>query len=76
MADEYSYWSVKYAEACSDCDAAEVRYVMAFKPKITKDGDMWCALVGENLQEGEAGFGKSIGAAVRDLHVKLSRAST
>lgn len=23
----------------------------------TKDGDMWCALMGDNLQEGIAGFG-------------------
>lgn len=25
--------------------------------KITKDGDQYCALMGENLQEGIAGFG-------------------
>ena len=28
-----------------------------FKPTLTKDGNMWCALLGENLQEGVAGFG-------------------
>lgn len=27
------------------------------KPSLTKDGNMWCALHGENLQEGIAGFG-------------------
>ena len=30
---------------------------VVFKPALTKDGDMWCALFGENLQEGVAGFG-------------------
>jgi len=28
--------------------------------KLTKDGDEYCFLLGENLQEGIAGFGKSI----------------
>lgn len=27
------------------------------KPVLTKDGHMWCALHGENLQVGIAGFG-------------------
>lgn len=33
------------------------RPCVVFKPKLTKDGDMWCALLGENLAEGVAGFG-------------------
>lgn len=28
-----------------------------FVPKVYLDGNMWCALYGENLQEGIAGFG-------------------
>lgn len=27
------------------------------KPKLSKDGNMWCALHGEDLQVGIAGFG-------------------
>lgn len=30
-----------------------------YGPKIFKDGDEWCALHGENIQVGVAGFGKS-----------------
>lgn len=30
-----------------------------FRPKLTIDGDHWCALYGEDLQSGVAGFGKS-----------------
>jgi len=30
---------------------------VVFKPTLSKDGNMWCALLGENLQEGVAGFG-------------------
>lgn len=32
---------------------------VVFKPKLTKDGNMWCALFGDNLQEGCAGFGET-----------------
>lgn len=28
-----------------------------FRPTLSADGDMWCVLLGENLQEGVAGFG-------------------
>ncbi len=27
---------------------------------ISKDGNMWCALIGPNLQEGVAGFGETV----------------
>lgn len=29
------------------------------KPKLYKDGNMWCCLLGENLMEGVCGFGES-----------------
>lgn len=32
---------------------------VVFKPTLTKDGSMWCALLGENLMEGVAGFGET-----------------
>ena len=35
--------------------------------RISLDGNKWCALRGENLQEGEAGFGRSRTAALLDL---------
>jgi hypothetical protein len=30
---------------------------VVFKPTLSKDGNMWCAMLGENLQEGVVGFG-------------------
>jgi len=30
---------------------------VVFRPHLSKDGNMWCALLGDNLQEGVAGFG-------------------
>lgn len=34
-----------------------------FRPRVSLDGNQWCALYGENLQEGVAGFGSSPEAA-------------
>jgi len=30
---------------------------VVFKPTLSRDGNMWCALFGDNLQEGVSGFG-------------------
>jgi hypothetical protein len=30
-----------------------------FKPSLMADGNMWCVLLGENLQVGVAGFGET-----------------
>ena len=38
---------------------------------LTTDGSQWCALVGENLQEGVAGFGETQGEALRNLAAVL-----
>jgi hypothetical protein len=47
-------------------DAAyeRMRPCVIFKPALTRDGNMWCALFGENLQEGVAGFGARPGDAM------------
>lgn len=36
-----------------------LKIIHAFKPKILKDGDKWCCLYGENLQQGVAAFGET-----------------
>jgi hypothetical protein len=38
-----------------------------FKPRLSLDGNMWCALFGDNLQDGVAGFGKSPELAYQDF---------
>lgn len=30
-----------------------------YRPALYPDGNMWCALLGDNLQEGVAGFGET-----------------
>lgn len=46
-----------------------------WKPRIYIDGNQWCALYGENLQDGVVGFGDSPASAMYDFdnrwHEKL-----
>jgi len=51
---EIAYWNEKYAAACEDR-----RPFIQLRPKVFIDGNQWCALYGENLQDGVAGFGDS-----------------
>lgn len=37
----------------------QMRPSVVFKPALSKDGNMWCALFGDNLQKGVAGFGET-----------------
>lgn len=38
-----------------------------YRPSIQPDGNKWCALYGDNLQEGVAGFGDTPDLAMRDF---------
>jgi len=37
------------------------------RPKLSTDGNQWCALYGDNLQDGVAGFGDSPAKAMQDF---------
>ncbi|MGO4763852.1 hypothetical protein AB4120_15045 [Cupriavidus sp. 2KB_3] len=38
-----------------------------YRPTISIDGNQWCALYGDNLQDGVAGFGDSPAEAMADF---------
>lgn len=44
-----------------------VRPFYQLKPKLSRDGNQWRFLYGENLQEGIAGFGETPELAARDF---------
>ena len=44
-----------------------VRPCVMMKPKISIDGNQWCVLYGDNLQDGVAGFGDSPAKAMQDF---------
>ena len=43
------------------------RPCVLFRPSIGIDGNQWCALYGDNLQDGVAGFGDSPSLAMHDF---------
>lgn len=51
-----------------------------YRPTISIDGNQWCALYGENLQDGVAGFGDSPDLAMyafdKAWHEKLTERAT
>jgi hypothetical protein len=71
MSDQGYYWYIKGTEAEVDRESADVRFVMAFNPKYYMDGDQWCVLIGPNIQEGIAGFGKALSHAFADASNQL-----
>ena len=43
------------------------------EPKLFKDGDAWCCLLGSNIMEGICGFGKSRFLAMAEFHENLHK---
>lgn len=39
-----------------------------YRPKVFQDGNSWCALYGDNIQEGVCGFGDTPADAVNDFN--------
>jgi hypothetical protein len=62
--NEQDYWNMRFNEEQRQMNiyyeylgvAAQSPFLI-YKPKIFKDGDLWCALLGDSLQEGVVGFG-------------------
>ena len=45
---------------------AEYNLFSILKPKLYRDGNQWCCLYGEDIQEGICGFGESPYKAIMD----------
>ena len=60
----YDQW---YPEAARCAAAEHERPCVLFRPKLSLDGNQWCALYGENIQDGVAGFGDSPAHAMREF---------
>lgn len=63
-------FSTYFDSACNEFKEAAWEHgkpSAVYRPKLYPDGDMWCALYGENLQEGIAGFGETPEKAMGDF---------
>lgn len=47
---------------------------LVITPKLYIDGSMWCALIGEDLQSGVAGFGDTPHKALMELQAEMHKA--
>lgn len=62
MNREQDYWDQMYFNARLQC-----RPSLLWKPRLFIDGNQWCALYGENLHAGVAGFGDTPDKAMGDF---------
>lgn len=86
MNDEWSQVAANAVAHAAHMAEENIRMVAAsferpsvlFKPVLSVDGSQWCALYGDNLQDGVAGFGASPADAMLDFDrrwgLKLSAA--
>lgn len=54
-------------QAWQQAAAAQERPCVLWKPRLFRDGNQWCALFGENIQDGVVGFGDSPADAMWDF---------
>lgn len=62
---DFSPYAAMCAASIQQVAGEYERPCAVFRPKIMQDGDQWCALYGDDLQEGVAGFGDSPATAMR-----------
>ena len=75
MNDEWSQVAANAVAHAAEMAKESVRWAAAefcrpsvlFSPTLSIDGNQWCALYGDNLQDGVAGFGKSPAEAMEDF---------
>jgi len=55
-------------QECINAAMAQQEPSVLYRPRIFRDGDMWCCLLGDDLQVGVVGFGESPSKAVQDFN--------
>lgn len=70
------YARTAIVEAAGQIAGEYTRPSVIWKPELLRDGSMWCALFGENLVEGVAGFGPTPEEAMRDFDRQWMTAKT
>ena len=54
-----SWTAQRMQEAISSIESAWVSPSVVYRPKIFRDGDQWCALLGDDMMGGVVAFGSS-----------------
>ena len=64
---DISHQKARLQEAIYSVSDEMRRPSVMYRPSIFKDGYLWCALYGDDLQSGVAGFGQSPALAMADF---------
>lgn len=64
---DISWEKARVADEFQRVAIEQQRPSVLFRPAIYIDGNKWCALYGENLQDGVAGFGNSPAEAMDEF---------
>lgn len=56
---DFSYYAAQIKDDAMNILYEQQRPSMLWKPSLKLDGDMWCALYGDDIMSGVAGFGES-----------------
>lgn len=76
MSDDSHVTQMLFQAACLKSEAASAeldwgleikRPFMLLKPRIFTDGNQWCVLLGDNVQDGVSGFGDTPAQAAKDF---------
>jgi len=58
---------------CAIAQNADYALFALLKPSLTKDGDQWCVLYGENIIEGIVGFGDTPQSAIINWNAEWNK---
>ena len=65
--ENIGHYAMMAAESIRAAAGEYERPSVIFRPRIYVDGDKWCALYGDDLESGVAGFGDSPAGAMLDF---------
>ena len=67
MIAEYAHSQQRIAQAAEQTAIEQQRPCVLLRPQLYRDGNKWCALYGDDLQNGIAGFGDTPVEAMNDF---------
>jgi len=67
----YRLWNNEIEPRLNDIEMWSAITALGIKPY--KDGNQWCFLYGDNIQEGICGFGDTIYQAAKEFYLELCK---
>ena len=64
---DFSHYANMVKDIAMQAEYEKMRPSVLYRPSIQIDGNQWCALYGDNLQDGVAGFGDTPELAMGDF---------